>query len=102
MNFGAFVRLNAKTEGLVHISEIAPFRIARVEDVLRVGEIVKAVVKEIDDQGRVNLSIKMVDPEFAARKGLTPAAENGNSGERRGYNGRRDNGERPGRGEHRW
>jgi len=100
MNFGAFVRLNGKTEGLVHISEIAPFRIARVEDALSVGETVKAVVKEIDDQGRVNLSIKAVDPEFATRKGLTPAAENEGGGDRRGYNGGRD-GRRNDR-EHRW
>ncbi len=102
MNFGAFVRLNAKNEGLVHISEIAPFRIARVDDALSIGEQVKAVVKEIDDQGRVNLSIKAIDPEFASRKGLTPAAENGNDAERKGYNGRRDNNDRRDRGGHRW
>jgi len=102
MNFGAFVRIGGKNEGMVHISEIAPFRIARVEDALQIGETVKAVVKEIDDQGRVNLSIKMADPEFATRKGLTPAAENQNGGEQRGYNGRHDGDrsrERPG---HRW
>ncbi|MDE2079338.1 MAG: polyribonucleotide nucleotidyltransferase [Patescibacteria group bacterium] len=100
MNFGAFIRMNAKTDGMVHISDIAPFRIGRVEDALQIGETVKAVVKEIDDQGRVNLSIKAIDPEFAERKGVKPAApsaENGEGNERRGYNG--------GRGErrpHRW
>ena len=101
MNFGAFVRLNGKNEGLVHISEIAPFRIARVEDAIQMGETVKAVVKEIDDQGRVNLSIKMIDPEFASRKGVQPASENADGGGGRGYNGRRDGGERNKR-EHRW
>jgi polyribonucleotide nucleotidyltransferase len=100
MNFGAFVRLGGKTEGLVHISEIAPFRIARVEDALSLGENVKVVVKEIDEQGRVNLSIKAVDPEFASRKGLTPAQDNDAGGERKGYNGSRD-GRRNER-EHRW
>jgi polyribonucleotide nucleotidyltransferase len=103
MNFGAFVRLNGKNEGMVHISEIAPFRIARVEDALAIGETVKATVKEIDDQGRVNLSIKMADPEFAARKGLTPASESGMSDGGRGYNGGRgDRNDRPGRGGHNW
>ncbi|MBI3573657.1 polyribonucleotide nucleotidyltransferase [Candidatus Kaiserbacteria bacterium] len=101
MNFGAFVRLNGKNEGLVHVSEIAPFRIARVEDALQIGETVKAVVKEIDDQGRVNLSIKMIDPEFASRKGIQPSAENDSGGDGRGYNGRRD-GDRRDRRDHRW
>ncbi len=73
MNFGAFVRIGGKNEGLVHISEIAPFRIATVEEALAVGDMVKVAVKEIDDQGRVNLSIRMADPEFATRKGLKPA-----------------------------
>ncbi len=107
MNFGAFVRLSGKTEGLVHISEIAPFRIATVDEAVKVGDIVKVVVKEIDDQGRVNLSIKMVDPEFAARKGLTPSAQEGPGGEGKGYNERREHrgrfGEsRGGGGTHRW
>lgn len=72
LDFGAFVRLNSRTEGLVHISEFAPFRIARVTDAVAVGEKVTVVVKEIDSEGRVNLSIKDVDPEFATRKGLKP------------------------------
>jgi polyribonucleotide nucleotidyltransferase len=82
MDFGAFVKLGAgKQEGLVHISEFAPFRIAAVKDAVSVGEKVRAVIKEIDDQGRVNLSIKMVDPEFATRKNLQPApADGGMSG----------------------
>jgi len=88
MNFGAFVKLGGKTEGLVHISEIAPFRIATVEEALAVGETVKVVVKEIDDQGRVNLSIKMIDPEFATRKGLKPSDTPHNGG---GYGGERNN-----------
>jgi polyribonucleotide nucleotidyltransferase len=78
MDFGAFVKLGGgKQEGLVHISEIAPFRIATVREALSVGESVRVVIKEIDDQGRVNLSIKMVDPEFATRKNLQPAPADG-------------------------
>ena len=58
MNFGAFVEYLPGKEGLVHISEIAPQRIARVEDALSVGDEVKVKVKEVDDRGRINLSIK--------------------------------------------
>lgn len=97
MNFGAFVKLSGKTEGLVHISEIAPFRLATVEEAMQIGEMVKVVVKEIDDQGRVNLSIKMIDPDFAARKGLKPSEMP--------HNGGTDGRERPnknGGGGHRW
>ncbi|MES2134756.1 MAG: polyribonucleotide nucleotidyltransferase [Patescibacteria group bacterium] len=103
MNFGAFVRLNAKAEGLVHISEVAPFKIATVDEAFKVGDVVKVVVKEVDDQGRVNLSIKMIDPDFATRKGLKPAEGNG-GGEapRGGYNDRRNGDRREQGGGHRW
>lgn len=73
--FGAFVRLNESAEGLVHISEIAPFRIDSVQQALSVGEKVQVVIREIDEQGRINLSIKDADPEFASRKGLTPSTQ---------------------------
>lgn len=72
MDFGAFVRIAKNTEGLVHISEIAPFRVANVRDALTEGEQVRVVIKEIDEKERINLSIKRVDPDFASRKGLTP------------------------------
>lgn len=62
MNFGAFVEIAPRQEGLVHISEIAPQRIEKVEDVLKVGQEVKVKVIEIDDMGRVNLSIKRLIP----------------------------------------
>lgn len=75
MDFGAFVKIGPNGEGLVHVSEIAPFRVAKVSDALTPGERVKVVVKEIDEKGRINLSIKEVDPDFAARKGLTPSPQ---------------------------
>ena len=63
--FGAFVELNDNTDGMVHVSEIAPFRIDRVESVLKVGDKVPVVVKEIDkERGRIKLSIKDADPNF--------------------------------------
>lgn len=70
--FGAFVRIGKNAEGLVHISEIAPFRINKVEDVLAVGEIVPVIIKEIDERDRIALSIVKVDPDFAKRKGVSP------------------------------
>jgi polyribonucleotide nucleotidyltransferase len=71
LDFGAFVKIGRNTEGLVHISEIAPFHIANVRDALTEGEKVSVIIKEIDDKNRVNLSIKRADPDFATRKGLT-------------------------------
>ncbi|MRH42308.1 polyribonucleotide nucleotidyltransferase [Aquibacillus halophilus] len=58
--FGAFVELYKGKEGLVHISELAEERIAKVEDVVSVGDKIMVKVKEVDNQGRVNLSRKAV------------------------------------------
>ncbi|OGF82865.1 polyribonucleotide nucleotidyltransferase [Candidatus Giovannonibacteria bacterium RIFCSPLOWO2_01_FULL_44_16] len=58
--FGAMVEIGPKQEGLVHISELAPFRVNQVTDVVSPGDEVKVKVVGIDDQGRVNLSIKAV------------------------------------------
>lgn len=68
-DFGAFVRLQGETEGLVHVSEIAPFRVDRVETILKPGDKVPVIVKEVDnDRGRISLSIKLADPEWAKKK----------------------------------
>lgn len=84
MDFGAFVRIGKNTEGLVHVSEIAPFRINKVSEVLKEGERVSVIIKEIDEKQRINLSIKAVDPTFAERKGLAPSTTASNqNGERR-------------------
>ncbi|HZS43256.1 MAG TPA: polyribonucleotide nucleotidyltransferase [Candidatus Paceibacterota bacterium] len=64
MDFGAFVKIGSSTEGLVHISEIAPFRVENVSKVLKEGQKVPIVVKEVDERGRINLSIKRADPDF--------------------------------------
>ncbi|QDP40222.1 polyribonucleotide nucleotidyltransferase [Radiobacillus deserti] len=58
--FGAFVELFKGKEGLVHISEMAEERINKVEDVVKLGDQIMVKVKEIDNQGRVNLSRKAV------------------------------------------
>lgn len=67
MEFGAFVRIGHNTEGLVHISEIAPFRVEKVSDYLKEGDTVPVIIKEIDDRERISLSIKQADPNFAKK-----------------------------------
>ena len=61
MDFGAFVNILPGKDGLVHISKIAPGRVERVSDYLKEGQEVEVVVLEIDNRGRVSLSMKDVD-----------------------------------------
>lgn len=56
--FGAFVNLFPGTDGLLHVSKISHDRVENVEDVLKIGDIIKVKVVEIDDRGRVNVSAK--------------------------------------------
>jgi polyribonucleotide nucleotidyltransferase len=90
MDFGAFVKIGPNTEGLVHVSEVAPFRIGNISEAVTEGDVVPVMLKEIDEKGRYNLSIKAADPEFAARKGLVPSEGGG----REDHGGRRNNTER--------
>jgi polyribonucleotide nucleotidyltransferase len=68
MPFGAFVEMVPGKDGLVHISQISPQRIARVEDAVKLGDEVWVKVLEIDDMGRYNLSMKLVTEEDKKRK----------------------------------
>ncbi len=61
MAFGAFVEIAPGKEGLVHISKLSPQRVAKVEDVVAIGDNVRVKLLEIDAQGRLNLSIKDAD-----------------------------------------
>ena len=61
--FGAFVEILPGKEGLLHISHIAHERVAKVEDVLNIGDEVEVKVTEIDEKGRVNLSRKVLLPK---------------------------------------
>lgn len=58
LEFGAFAEFMPGKEGLIHISELAPTRVNRVEDVVKVGDIIKVKLIKIDEQGRYNLSHK--------------------------------------------
>jgi len=67
LDFGAFVKIAPNKEGLVHISEIAPFRIEKMEGILKEGQKVPVIIKEIDAQERIKLSIKDIDPNFVKK-----------------------------------
>ena len=58
VDFGAFIEILPGKEGLCHISQLDFKRVNRVSDVLKVGEVVKVKVRDIDPQGRINLSRK--------------------------------------------
>jgi polyribonucleotide nucleotidyltransferase len=60
MNFGAFVEILPGKEGLVHISQLSTERVAKVEDVVSVGDEIVVKCTEIDSRGRINLSRKAV------------------------------------------
>lgn len=66
--FGAFVELFSGKDGLVHISELAEERVGKVEDVVAIGDEILVKVMEIDKQGRVNLSRKVVLKEQREQK----------------------------------
>jgi polyribonucleotide nucleotidyltransferase len=68
--FGAFARIDAQHEGLIHISEIAPFRLETVDGVLKEGDVVPVVVTKVED-GKIGLSIKKADPSWAATHGVS-------------------------------
>jgi polyribonucleotide nucleotidyltransferase len=70
VEFGAFVNFMPGTDGLVHISQIAQERVAKVTDYLSEGQTVRVKVLEIDNRGRVKLSIK----EAQSDEGTTPEA----------------------------
>jgi polyribonucleotide nucleotidyltransferase len=60
LDFGAFVEIFPHKEGLVHISELAPYRVRSVRDVVKIGDVVRVKVIKVDEQGRVDLSIKQL------------------------------------------
>jgi polyribonucleotide nucleotidyltransferase len=74
LNFGAMVEILPGKEGLVHVSELADYRVARVEDVVKVGDEVTVKVIGVDNMGRVNLSRKAVfaDSSGSANTGTPP------------------------------
>lgn len=69
---GAFVELVPGKDGMVHISQIANYRVNNVEDELSVGDEVPVLVKDVDDRGRINLTIKGLANEEREKLGFPP------------------------------
>jgi polyribonucleotide nucleotidyltransferase len=99
VDFGAFVNFMGGKDGLVHVSEIKAERVENVRDALAEGQEVKVKVLEIDQRGKVRLSMRVVDQETGAElEDTRPPREGGDRdrgprGEGRGDRGpRRDGG----------
>ncbi|HBB49669.1 TPA: polyribonucleotide nucleotidyltransferase [Candidatus Nomurabacteria bacterium] len=76
-DFGAFVRLNDFIDGMVHISEIAPWRVENVGSIIKEGMIVPVKIINIDlERGRIGLSIKEADKNFFSAKGGSASGGN--------------------------
>ncbi|ENQ3078535.1 polyribonucleotide nucleotidyltransferase [Bacillus sp. WLY-B-L8] len=75
--FGAFVELFSGKDGLVHISELALERVGKVEDVVKIGDEISVKVIEIDKQGRVNLSRKVLLKEEQEKEAAKQEQEQG-------------------------
>lgn len=73
LEFGAFVNFLGNHDGLVHISEIANRRINKVEDELKLGDVVKVKVIGFDDRGKIRLSMKQVEPADASAEPASAA-----------------------------
>jgi len=68
LNFGAFVEIFPGQEGMVHISQLAPYRVEKVEDIVKIGDVIPVKVISVDEQGRINLSLKAAEGEPRQRR----------------------------------
>ncbi len=57
LDFGAFVEILPGQDGLIHISKLAPYRVQKVTDIVKIGDMVEVKIISIDEQGRINLSL---------------------------------------------
>jgi len=57
LDFGAFVEILPGQDGMIHISKLAPYRVKKVEDIVKIGDVVEVKIIAIDEQGRINLSL---------------------------------------------
>ncbi len=77
MDFGAFVEVLPGKDGLVHISQLANYRVNKVEDVVNIGDTLKVQVSEIDEQGRINLTHKPFAPAPTPEQLASSASHSG-------------------------
>ncbi|TAM77762.1 polyribonucleotide nucleotidyltransferase [bacterium] len=90
MNFGAFVQILPGKEGLVHISQLSPSRVERVEDEVNIGDEIMVKVIEIDAQNRINLTRKGVLADGSIDESVEvgpPPSQRGGGGGRREHSG---------------
>lgn len=100
LDFGAFVALNQNQDGMVHVSELAPYRIEKPSDFVSVGDVVTVKIKEIDEQGRVNLTMKGLEenaPLWKDEKGKSTGGGFGGGRPSFGGGGRGNGPSRPSR-----
>jgi polyribonucleotide nucleotidyltransferase len=93
LDFGAFVELTPGHDGMAHVSELAPYHIGKPSDFLQVGDTVTVKIKEIDEQGRVNLTMKGLpenEPLWKEEKGKSSGDFGGGFRSPRGNGGRGD------------
>jgi len=69
IDFGVFVDCGVKDDGLVHISQLSDKRVEKVKDIVDIGKIIPVKIIGIDDQGRINLSLK--EAEFVLLVNVT-------------------------------
>lgn len=98
LDFGAFVELTPGHDGMVHVSEMAPYRVGKPSDFLNIGDVVTVKIKEIDDQSRVNLTMKGMpenEPLWKDEKGKSNGFGGDGGGRHNNGFGDRDNNRRP-------
>jgi polyribonucleotide nucleotidyltransferase len=83
MAFGAFCEIMPGREGLIHVSELSSTFCKNVEDVVKLGDKVSVKLFEVDDQGRINLSIKRADPNWKPEEGKSEEGGSGREPRRR-------------------
>lgn len=88
MDFGAFVELVPGKDGMVHVSQLANYRVGHPDDVVKVGDTLKVQVQEIDEQGRINLTHKPFAPEPTAEQLASGSHDSGRAGDRGDRGGR--------------
>lgn len=96
--FGAFVELDAKTTGMVHISEVANTFVNEIKDHLQEGQTVKVKVLTVGDDGKISLSIKKALPQEPREQRQRSFSRDSNGGNREGGNGFKKNNAAQGQG----
>lgn len=95
MDFGAFIQLTPNKDGMAHVSELAPYRVGRPADFVDIGDEVTVKIIEIDDMGRVNLTLKGLEENEYLWKDGKGKQEMGAFGNSRPSFGGGDRGGRP-------